>query len=176
MKFSKFLLLPKKEKAILWEKTRNSKNCLIDIVCFCLMPNHFHFLLRQKKKDGIRQFISQVTNSHTKYFNLKNKRAGPLFQGRFKSKRVETKQQLLHLSRYIHLNPYSSYLIKEKSDLVNYAFSSFPEYLGRVGKKLCSKEDVLESFKTLNDYKKFVFNNADYQKRLQEIKHLLFEA
>ena len=78
---------------------------IVDIVCYCLMPNHFHFLLKQLRDGGITEFVSKITNSYTKYFNTKDKRIGPLFQGEFKSVLVESDEHLMHISRYIHLNP-----------------------------------------------------------------------
>ncbi len=86
---------------------------IVEIVCYCLMPNHFHFLLRQVREGGISEFISKLSNSYTKYFNIKNKRIGPLFQGEFKAIHIETNEQLIHLSRYLHLNPLVAYLIKD---------------------------------------------------------------
>lgn len=139
------------------------------------MPNHFHFLLKQVEEEGTSKFMSNFTNSYTRYFNVKNKRNGPLFQGKFKAIRIETDEQLLHLSRYIHLNPYSSYVVKTLKDLEKYPSSSFPEYLGKSQTSLCSKEIILGQFKNLNLYKKFVFDQADYQRRLEKIKHLILE-
>jgi putative transposase len=139
------------------------------------MPNHFHFLLRQKQDGGISKFLSDFTNSYTHYFNTRQDREGPLFKGVFKAVRIENNEQLLHISRYIHLNPYSSYLIKSLEDLTNYPYSSFLEYLGEAEKEFCQKEIILANFSRLEDYKKFVFNQADYQRSLEINKHLLLE-
>jgi len=176
LRYSKFLLLSKKERGIVWTKIKKAENFLVEIVAYCLMPNHFHLLLKQLKNDGIKQFISNITNSYTKYFNTKRKRSGPIFQGRFKAVRIETGEQLLHVSRYIHLNPYSSYLIRQINELLNYPYSSLPEYLQKGGEKICNQDFILNNFKTKKDYKRFVFNNADYQRKLQDIKHLLLET
>src|SRR3990167_5879702 len=91
----------------------NLTNKLVEIICYCLMPNHFHFLIRQLKDNGISIFMSQLSNSYTKYFNTKYNRVGALFQGTFKAVLVESDEQLLHLSRYIHLNPIVSGLVKD---------------------------------------------------------------
>src|SRR3989304_848672 len=82
----------------------------VEIICYCLMPNHYHFLLRQEETSGVSSFISLIQNSYTRYFNTKYKRIGPLFQGPFKAVRVETEEQLLHLSRYHNLNPFFALL------------------------------------------------------------------
>lgn len=60
-------------------------NQIVEIHCYCLMPNHFHFLIRQLKDNGISRFMSHVCNSYTKYFNIKHNRVGPLLQGAFKA-------------------------------------------------------------------------------------------
>ena len=136
------------------------------------MPNHFHLIIKQVVENGISKFIGNVTNSYTRYFNTKNERVGPLFQGKFKAKRIETEEQFFHLSRYVHLNPYSSYVVKTLEDLENYPFSSLPEYLGKVQTNFCTKEVILENFKNKTEYKRFLFDQVDYQKKLEEIKHL----
>lgn len=158
------------------EDLNQKNNRLIGLVCYCLMPNHFHFLLKQTEKEGISRYMSLVQNSYTKYFNARNNRAGPLFQGYFKAVRVENDEQLLHLSRYIHLNPYSSYIVKTLDDLVVYSWSSFSEYLGIVESGYLRKKIILDQFKSSQKYKKFVFDQADYQRELGKVKHLVLES
>jgi len=174
-KYSKLLMLPVRERAVVWEKIIRAKDSLVEIIAYSLMPNHFHFLLKQTKENGIRRFIGNIVNSYTKYFNTKRERTGPLFQGRFKAIRIETDNQLLHLSRYIHLQPFTSYLVKSLEELMEYPYSSFPEYLQKVREGVCTKEEILTHFKTKGKYKTFVFDNADYQRKLERIKHLLLE-
>jgi putative transposase len=148
---------------------------LVEIFCFCLMPNHFHFLVRQKEDEGVSKFMSQIQNSYTRYFNIKNKRVGSLFQGSFKAVMVETDEQLIHVSRYIHLNPYSSYVVKSMKDLNVYPWSSLPDYLGEEHYSFLKKELILGLFKDTKDYRDFVFNQAEYQRELKTIKHLKLE-
>ena len=158
------------------KKLRKLKNFFAEIIAFCFMPNHFHFLLRQKTGNGISDFLSKFTNSYTRYFNTKTKRFGPLFGGKFKAKRIETQEQLIHVSRYIHLNPLTSFLVKSEKDLVKYPFSSLPEYINSSEEIIfCHKMPVLDSFKSKFNYKKFVFDQAEYQRKLHQIKHLIFE-
>jgi len=150
---------------------RNEK--LIDVLCYCFMPNHFHFLLKQLIEGGIQTFVSNFSNSYTRYFNVKRKRIGPLFQGAFKAVRIEDNEQLIHVSRYIHLNPVTSLFVKE-SDLENYHYCSFKEYIsGRA--KICDTNIVLNQFPSVHGYKKFVYDQVEYGKRLELIKHLTFE-
>ena len=148
---------------------------LASIMCYCLMPNHFHFLLRQETDGGISKFLSQFLNSYTRYFNTKNERVGPLFLNDFKNVLVESEEQLLHLSRYIHLNPYSSKLVENLSDLYKYEWSSLTEYVGGSEDYICDKEMIMSYFKTKESYKKFVSDRADYQRELKRIENLLIE-
>lgn len=175
VRFSKFLLLSQEERSNFMNSLQRTNDKLVDIVCFCLMPNHFHLLLNQLKENGISKFMANLQNSFTRYFNTKHKRIGPLLQGQFRAVLIEDNNQLLHLSRYIHLNPYSSYVVKDLESLADYPWSSFPEYLGSTVTRVCNNEVVLSQFKGEKDYKKFVFDQADYQRRLEEIKHLLLE-
>lgn len=151
----------------------NSKR-LIDIFAYCFMPNHFHFLLRQKQNSGISKFMSNFQNSYTRYFNLRLNRTGPLFLDQFKAVRIETDEQFLHVSRYIHLNPYTSFIVKTVTDLEIYPWSSLPEYLGKL-KRICTTQMLLSFFKAKTSLKKFIINQADYQRSLESIKHLALE-
>lgn len=151
---------------------KNSKK-LVDILSFCFMPNHFHLLLRQKVNNGIAKFMSNFQNSYTRYFNTKHKRIGPLFLDQFKAVRIETEEQLLHVSRYIHLNPYTSYVIKNVDDLFNYPWSSLPELLN-MHDGICEK-DVVNFYKNKYDFQKFIIDQSDYQRQLDKIKHLILD-
>lgn len=175
LSFSKFKdLLPKHQEKIIANLEKEKANLLIEIVAFCLMPNHFHLLLKQVEKNGIITSLGNLQNSYAKYFNLKYHRIGPVFQSRFKSVLIKNDPQLLHISRYIHLNPYSSKIIKKKQKLISYPWSSLPQYLG-IATGFCNPQIILDQFKNPYEYQKFVFARADYQKRLDEIKHLYLE-
>lgn len=145
---------------------------IVEILSYCLMPNHFHLLLKQLADNGISGFISKVSNGYTKYFNTKHNRIGPLFQGPFKAVSVERDDQLLHLSRYIHLNPFVSELAQ---DLKEYKYSSYREYIGLDSTEVCSKELILNFFKTAKEYKKFIDDHSSYALDLERIKHLLMD-
>ncbi len=148
---------------------------LVSIMCYCFMPNHFHFLLRQETAGGISKFLSQFLNSYTRYFNIKNERVGPLFLNDFKNVLVESEEQLLHLSRYIHLNPYSSKVVESLEDLYRYEWSSLTEYLGGSEDYICNKDTIMSLFKTKESYKKFILDRADYQRELKQIENLLID-
>lgn len=148
---------------------------LVQIICFCLMPNHFHFLLKPMTDNGIQKFISNFCNSYTRYFNTKRNRHGPIFQGTFKSVLVENSEQLTHLSRYIHLNPYSSGLVSQINDLAFYPYSSFSDIINPSSNTFCHYEDLLSLFSGREEYKRFVIEHSDYQRQLESIKHLLID-
>lgn len=175
LRFSKYQQLSQKDRKIFFDELSEKHKKIIDIISFCFMPNHFHLLIRQLRKNGISRFTGILQNSYTKYFNVKHKRIGPLLQGQFKAVRVEDDIQLLHLSRYIHLNPYTSFIVKEVSELKNYQWSSFIEYISEGNLGLCNKEIVLGDFKDSREYQEFVFDQALYQRELDKVKHLSLE-
>lgn len=146
----------------------------MEIFAFCLMPNHFHLLLKQKEERGISKFMNIFQNSHVRYLNTKYDRKGPLFQSIFKAIRIETDEQFLHVVRYILLNPVTAYFI-EIEELINYPWSAFSEYFTDEP-AFVNKEEVLNFFKTKNDFRKFVFDQVDYQRKLDRIKHLALES
>ncbi len=173
LKLSKALVLEKKKREKLFHDLRKRKK-LVEIISYCLMPNHFHFLLGQNLENGISKFLSNFTNSYTRYFNTRRKRIGPLFQGIFKAVRIESDEQLIHVSRYIHLNPVTSCIIEDRV-LDSYPWSSLPEYLG-TKRGVCNREIVLGLFSSKEKYRRFVHDQIDYAKKLALIKHLALEG
>ena len=129
----------------------------ISLLAYCLMPNHFHLLVKQRARDGINYFMRSLATKYSIYFNKKHKRVGPLFQGRYKAVNIETDEQLLHLSRYIHTNP--SDLISARSNLAVYPYSSYKNYLGKINQLWVKPQEVLNFFSNKNSslsYKAFV--------------------
>lgn len=174
--FSNLLKLPREERANLLTRLRMENAIHVEIITFCLMPNHFHFLLKQMTEKGISTFMRNLQNSYVKYFNIKNERAGPLFQSMFKAVRVETDEQLLHVSRYIHLNPSTAYIV-EPEKLEDYLWSPYRIYLNEesVKNSFVNPKIILDFFKNGKEYKKFVLDQAAYQRELDKIKHLILE-
>lgn len=145
---------------------------IVDIVAYCLMPNHFHILVKQLKDGGISEFMRRFIHSYTKYRNSRYKLQGPIFQALFKAVLIETDEQLLHVSRYIHLNPLVSHLV---IDLDLYPWSSYPTYIGLNSDERIAKEEIINFFKSSKDYQKFVMDQADYGETLELIKHKLID-
>ena len=94
----------------------------IDLMAYCLMPNHYHLLLRQKTISGLTEFIRSLSTSYSMYFNKRYRRVGSLFQGIFKATDIRDENYLLWVSRYIHRNP---------PDFQTYPYSSYDDYLGK---------------------------------------------
>lgn len=169
-KFSVFLEKKEKFKGDLYEYKPSEKK--VKIIAHCLMPTHLHFVLQQLQKDGISNFMNLILKSYSKYFNIKYNRKGPLWEGRFKNILIKTEEQFLHLTRYIHLNPVSGYLVNTPED---WLFSSYREYIGLVeeNKKICDFSDYFNM--EISSYKKFVTDRISYQRELEKIKYLILE-
>lgn len=173
IRFSVFKNLNEESQLKYLEDLRG-KPPLVSIFAFALMPDHYHLLMRQNLENGLRLFASNFQNAFAKYFNTKKKRGGSLFQNPFKAKRVEDDEQLIHISRYIHLNPVTSFLIEFK-DLEHDSRTSFPYYFGKAGRNLVETDPLLKMFASLNDYKRFMSDQVDYQRKLNLIKNQLLE-
>lgn len=175
IRFSFYDRLEKQMKLEFLENLTKTSPLLIEIFSFSLMPNHFHFLVKQLEDKGAIDFTRNMQNSYAKFFNTKYERTGSLFQSQFKAVRIESEEQLLHVSRYIHLNPVSSFLIKLE-ELERYPWTSFPDYLGKRTSPFITTSFILNNFSTPAHYKKFVLDQADYQRELEKIKHLTLES
>ncbi len=174
LSFSHYNRLDKETRMQYLENLKKAGVPIVEILAFCLMSNHYHLLLKQIKDDGIKLFVSNLQNGYAKYFNTRHERSGSLFQSMFKAIRVETDEQLLHLSRYIHLNPSTSFLI-EPENLPSYQWSSLPDYLGKSDFKFINPGYVLGLLKNEEEYKNFILDQADYQRKLNKIKHMCLE-
>lgn len=148
----------------------------VSIICYCLMPNHFHLLLRQDSNKSVSSFIHRLTVGYSMYFNRRYNRVGHLFQGSFKAKLVAKDEYLIHLSRYIHLNPLE--ILTAKSELETYPWSSYLEYIDKDKKEgVCRKEIILQQFNNVHPqvaYKRFV-NSMISDAELIKIKNFIIE-
>lgn len=172
LRFSFFNRLKQSEKESLFQV---EKQKLVTLLAFCFMPNHFHMLLRQEADNGISKFMADFQNSFTRYFNTRHKRIGHLFQGQFKAVRIETGDQLLHTSRYIHLNPYTSYVLKTLDELKRYPWSSLRQYIDKEADGVCEVESTISSFPSRGKYLEFIQDQKDYQRSLEQIKHITLD-
>lgn len=149
---------------------------LITLHSYCLMPTHFHLLISQNEDGGISEFMGNIQNSYTRYFNSVHERSGHLFQGQYKIVEVTTDEQLLHVSRYIHLNPATAKLVNDQH-LEEYKYSSLYELTHTDAPHQLSDTTKLVQGdnKSIELHLKFVKDNADYQRKLKEIERLVFD-
>lgn len=175
MRYSQLLSLPQIAQEATWQRIRKNPTFEVQILAYCLMPNHFHLVLKQTQEGGISRFMANISNSYTKYFNTKYRRVGSLFQGPFKAVYVETEEQLLHLTRYVHLNPVTAKHI-EIDHLESYPWSSFPEYMGNTQTKICNTAWIRSHFSTSEKYRTFVSDQAEYAQMLGRIKYIAIDA
>lgn len=144
----------------------------VEILTYCLMPNHFHILVKQLSDNGITWYLQHISNSYSHYVHAKYKRTDPLFEGPFKNILIETDEQLTHVSRYIHLNPIVSGLTKNLND---YLWSSYSSYTSDEKDPMCMVKSILSYFKDKKEYRQFVLDQVDYGKELESIKHLTLD-
>lgn len=143
---------------------------LVEIIAYCLNPNHYHLILKQLEDRGIEKFMQKVGNGYSKYFNHKYKRSGVLFQGVFKSIHIDSNEYLLYLSVYVNKNNFIHGY--NKSD---WKYSSLLDYLGKEKDGLCNKNVILGQFKNIEEYNEYMKVNALYLKEKKEIEKYLLE-
>lgn len=139
----------------------------IELLAFCLMPNHFHLLIYQNSDDkAISKLLQSICTAYTMYFNRKYGRRGPLFENNFKASRIDQESYLQHISRYIHLNP---------KDWRRYEWSSLPYYLDNHSAGWLRPQRVMDLFEG-SDYEEFLKDYEDYKEMLDEIKYELADT
>ncbi len=135
----------------------HKRKLLVDILAFCLMPNHYHLLLRQRVDGGITEFMRKLGGGYVNYFNLKHQRVGTLFQGKFKSVLINDESQFMYIPFYIHLNPLDLIATNWRDEgigdskkaiefLDNYKWSSHSDYAGKSDFSLVLQKDFLNEY------------------------------
>lgn len=141
---------------------------LVDVVAYCLMPTHYHLLVYLKTDVFSKRVMQPFGVSYTKAINRQQNRVGPLFQGPFKATLVDQEAYLIHLTRYIHLNPVSAGLVRSPAD---WSYSSYRDYIGlRQGTFPCP-DVVLAECVSREGYREFVESGEDVSR---PVRHLLF--
>jgi putative transposase len=131
----------------------------ISIICYCLMPNHFHLFVKQNTtKYTIGKFIGDTTNSYTKTINKKYNLSGVLFQGPTKNKHIDKQEYFIWLCKYILLNPVHSNLVQKAE---NWEFSCIKDFYGLRKGTLINKKEIIKNFSSTNDFKKFIEEPVD---------------
>jgi putative transposase len=135
----------------------------VELLAFCLMPNHYHLLIYQYAEDGMTQLLRSVATAYSGYYNKKYNRIGRLFQDAFKASAIDSEPYLEHISRYIHLNP---------KDWRTWEWSSLPYYSGKKTADWVKHQKVSEIFEN-EDYLEFVADYESHKDMLDKIKHSL---
>jgi putative transposase len=170
IKNKKIELIKKSNESDKFDKSDN----LVNFVCYCLNPNHYHFILEQVVNNGISRFMHRVGSGYTRYFNEKYQRSGSLFQGTFKAKHIQKDEYLMWLSVYVNLN-----FKIHKIDLNNSLYkSSWNEYLRENNESFCKKDIVLakyngdiEEFKKDSKYTLIgILNNKNKEREIENFK------
>ena len=169
-------LVPKKDRF-----TYDREETIVDIGAYCLMPNHFHLLIRAKVDGGVSSFMGKLQTAYSMYFNKRYGRSGSLFQGPFKAEHVKRDEYLKYLFSYIHLNPIKiiDFRWKEKGIndvfqsekfLKSYKNSSYLDYItkDRVEAKLLNKKAFPEYFNTKKDFKNFINFWLSFEKDVEK--------
>ena len=151
----------------------------LSLLCYTLKPNHFHFQVKQTLPETIDHFLNALGTRYVMYFNKKYKRVGPLFQGNYKAVLVESEEQLLQLSRYIHAQSLNK---TPEGNILEESPSSYPNYLGKVKQDWVKTGDILSYFKALKrtadhdilSYQSFV-EDYKYPDQLEIPSNLLLE-
>jgi putative transposase len=165
--------------------TQETGQKLVNIICYCINLNHFHFLLKQEVNNGISEFMKRLGGGYTRYFNIKHDRSGSLFQGTFKSSHISSDEHLLRMSAYVNLNfKVHNYNLR---GLTTQVMSSWGEYAGGIGSisnvtkenSICDTSVIMKYFKTKRNYKKFAEKTIKeiirQRKEDKELDNILFD-
>ncbi len=133
----------------------------LELLSFCLMPNHVHLLLYQQEQWMVQQLMHCLMTSYSRYFNKTYKRRGPLFESRYRASLISKESYLEHISRYIHLNP---------NNWKNYKYSSLANYLGNYEAEWLMADKISQLFNSQIDYLNFLEDYVDYKRTLDGVK------
>jgi putative transposase len=125
----------------------------LTMLAYCLMPTHYHFVLRQDGDEPISRSVQRLFGAYTQAYNRQKGRSGPLFEGRFRHVRVDRDEYAVHLCRYVHLNPIQAGLVDRPEQWV---YSNYLEWIGGRPGTLIDTGFVRQYFKTAKDYVSFV--------------------
>ncbi|MEK7503796.1 MAG: transposase [Patescibacteria group bacterium] len=163
------------------------RKLLVEILAFCLMPNHVHLLVRQLQDGGISKFMRKIGAGYSAYYNQRYKRMGHVFQGRYRLVHIENDKQLYTIFVYIHTNPvaiiFSNWKeggiqdAKKAIDFVkNYKWSSYPDYLeSKNFPSLTNREFLTETMGGINGCRESVNSWLEFKKELADFEKVVIE-
>lgn len=149
---------------------REEATITVKIIAYCLMPTHFHFILAPVGEKSLAIFMNNLQNSYTRYFNLKHNRRGPLWQGPYGRKLIEDDVSLVTVTKYVHLNPVTAYMVNKPEE---WEYSSYGEFVGNVKQNICRLNNLFDM--KFNQYRKFVEDNANYQRELSAVNKYIMD-
>ena len=151
---------------------KNLNRYTISIVAYCLLPNHYHFLLKPERDDNLHLFMKSLFGSYSQAINKQQDRQGPLFQGRFRSIWVDEEGYLVHLARYIHLNPFTAGLADTPQA---WPYSNYLDVIGQRAGILKDTTLVPEHFQSGNAYRQFIKDYMDHGQAIEGLERYLLE-
>lgn len=137
----------------------------VELIAFCLLPNHFHLLIYQHNERGIEKLMRSIMTAYVMYFNRTYSNSGRLFQGSYKASLIDSDPYLMHITRYIHLNS-----IDVGLDVGDYEHSSYQYYLGSKKAAWVKPDRVLGMYRDASDYSKFVNSYKDTKSSIDTLK------
>ncbi len=142
----------------------------VTVIAYCLMPNHYHFLLRQESDEPLSKFINVLFNAYVQAVNRQQRRKGTLFEGRFRHVHIDREEYLIHLCRYIHMNPVKAALVTRPEE---WLYSNHLEWIDRRAGTLIDNAFVRARFQTAEAYQQFVVDyRADMRSREKINKYI----
>jgi len=144
----------------------------VAVIAYCLMPNHYHFLLRQETEEPLSKFVNVLFNAYVQAVNRQQGRRGTLFEGRFRHVWVNREEYLVHLCRYIHLNPVKAGLVSRPED---WPYSNYREWIGRRAGTLKDEAFIRARFPTPESYRRFVADWRDEERVRAQIEKYVWD-
>jgi len=150
----------------------NKKREKFNIIAYCLMPNHYHFLIQQKSELPVSSWISFIFNGYVQSINKQQNRSGTLFEGRAKSKQIDKEKYLIRLVLYIHFNPVSAGLVSKPEE---WEYSNYLEWIGKRNGKLVDKGFIFDHFGNFKEYEELMKIYSQEKQDLDDISNYLFD-
>ena len=144
----------------------------VAVIAYCLMPNHYHFCLRQETDEPLSKFVGTLFNAYAQAVNRQQERTGALFEGRFRHAWIDREEYLIHLCRYIHLNPVRANLVSKPQD---WSYSNYMEWVGKRSGTLKDEELISEYFATPKEYEQFIADLQDEEKSFEHIQAYVWD-
>jgi len=152
---------------------RNARRYAVSVIAYCLMPNHYHLLLKPERDDGVGHLMRSLASSYSQALNLRLQRQGPLFQGRFRAIWIDRDEYLTHVARYIHANPVVAGLVAQAEA---WPYSDYTRHIAITDPAQGDQGLVPVWFLTGAAYREFVEDYVVDRKQAGEFERYLMEA